>query len=232
MEVVGALLVTGLVGSFGHCLGMCGPLVMMVALQSEAAGAAAFLRQLIYHGARITVYILLGVFLAGISSFLGPADRLSGWAGVLSIALGLGVVLMGLGYVGWLPALRLPLLGRLWQRAQSWALPRAQHPAGMALLGALNGLLPCGLVYGALFVVTASQRVMSGVLGMLAFGIGTAPAMLVVGSGARVLKAPLRRGLARASGFLLGIVGLQLVARGLASLHLVSHLWVGKVMLW
>jgi sulfite exporter TauE/SafE len=232
MEIYGALLLTGLVGSLGHCLGMCGPLVLMVGLQSEARGVAALLRHLIYHGARITVYMLLGALLAGISSFLAPGDRLSGWAGALSVALGLGVVVMGLGYVGWLPPLQLPRLGRLWQRAQSWALPKARHPAGMALLGALNGLLPCGLVYGALFVVTASRRVTSGALGMLAFGVGTAPAVLVVGLGARALAARIRKGLARASGFLVGLIGLQLIARGLAALSIVQHLHVGKVMLW
>jgi sulfite exporter TauE/SafE len=232
VETYGTLLVTGLVASLGHCLGMCGPLLVMVGLQSEAKGAAALLRHLTYHAARITVYMILGASLAGISSFLAPEASLSVWPGALSIALGLGVVAMGLGYAGWLPPLRLPRLGRLWQRAQRWALPKARHPAGMALLGALNGLLPCGLVYGALFVVTASQRVMVGMLGMLAFGAGTVPALLVVGLGARALKTRFRRGLARASGFLVGIVGLQLVGRGLASLHIVPHLWIGKVMLW
>jgi sulfite exporter TauE/SafE len=232
MAIYGALLVTGLVGSLGHCLGMCGPLVLMVGLQFEAKGMAALLRYLVYHGARVTVYALLGAFVAGIGSFLAPGARLGAWPAVLSMALGLGVALLGLGYVGWLPTLQLPRLGRLWYQAQSWALPKARHPAGLALVGALNGLLPCALVYSALLTVAASRRATSGALGMLAFGVGTAPALLVVGLGARALGTRVRKGLARASGFLIGLIGLQLVLRGLAALRFVPHLHVGKVMLW
>jgi sulfite exporter TauE/SafE len=232
MEIYGALLVTGLVGSLGHCLGMCGPLVWMVGLQIEAKGMVVLLRYLVYHGARVTVYALLGAFVAGISSLLAPGARLGMWPGVLSMVLGLGVALLGLGYLGWLPMLQTPRLGRLWHQAQSWALPKARHPAGLALIGALNGLLPCALVYSALLTVAASRRVTSGALGMLAFGVGTAPALLVVGWSARALGARVRKRLARVAGFLIGLIGLQLILRGLAALSIVPHLRVGKVMLW
>jgi sulfite exporter TauE/SafE len=232
VDIYGALLVTGLVGGLGHCLGMCGPLVLMVGLQFEAKGVAALLRYLIYHGARVTTYVFLGALFAGISSFLAPGAHLGVWPGLLSLALGLGVVLLGLGYVGWFPTLRVPWLGHLWQQAQRWALPKARHPAGLALLGGLNGLLPCGLVYSALLVVTASRRAMSGALGMLAFGLGTIPALLVVGLGARALGTRVRQGLARVSGIVICAIGVQLILRGLAGLGMVPHLRVGKVMLW
>jgi sulfite exporter TauE/SafE len=95
--VYGVLLVSGLLGSLGHCMGMCGPLVMMVGLQMKNRGVATILYYLLYHGARIAVYMLLGAVVGGIGSLLGLGARLSQIAGVISLVLGTSIILLGMG---------------------------------------------------------------------------------------------------------------------------------------
>ncbi|MBU0496192.1 MAG: sulfite exporter TauE/SafE family protein [Chloroflexi bacterium] len=227
----GVLLLSGLLGSLGHCLGMCGPLVMMVGLQLPARGLAAWPYHLLYHGARIAVYALLGAVVGAIGSLLGLGGQLSGLGSVVSLLLGLGVVLLGLGYLGWLPVGRLEGGGDWVSRGMSRALQQGGL-LGVVLLGALNGLLPCGLVYSALLVTASTGGPLPAALGMLLFGAGTIPALLVVGLGAGALSAAARQRLSRLAGVLIVLVGGQLLLRGLAGLGVVSHLRLGDVVLW
>jgi uncharacterized protein len=229
--VYGALLLSGLLGSLGHCLGMCGPLVMMLGVQLRREELAGPHYHLLYHGARIAVYALLGAVAGTLGSLLGLGPHLGNVAGVVSLALGALVILVGLGYLGWLPLGRLEGGGAWLSRAMSRALARGGY-SGILLLGALNGLLPCGLVYSALLLAAAAGGALSGALGMVIFGAGTLPALLVIGLGAGTLSARVRQTMARVAGLLIAVVGLQLVLRGGAALSLVSHLKVGGVMIW
>jgi sulfite exporter TauE/SafE len=231
MGVYGALLLSGLLGSLGHCLGMCGPLVVMAGLQFRTRGLAAFPHHLLYHGARIGVYAFLGVVVGGIGSLLGMGSRLSHLAGITSLALGLGVILFGLSYLGWLPLSRMEGAGDWLSRAMSQALKQGGF-FGVILLGALNGLLPCGLVYSALLVAASTGGPLPGAMGMLLFGAGTLPALFVVGLGAGILSVRIRQALTRVSGFLILVIGLQLVLRGMAALDVVPHLRLGGLMIW
>jgi hypothetical protein len=99
-------------------------------------------------------------------------------------------------------------------------------------LGALNGLLPCGLVYSALLVAASTGGLLMGAAGMIAFGLGTLPALLVVGVGAGALSARVRQVFVRVAGLLIVLVGVQLMLRGLAGWGVVPHFHLGKVMLW
>jgi sulfite exporter TauE/SafE len=229
--VFGALLLSGLVGSLGHCLGMCGPLVIMVGLQLKSSGRSGLAYHCLYHSARIAVYALLGVVVGIIGSLLGLAGRLSHVAGLASLLLGVGVILFGLGYLGWLPLGRMEGSGTWVSKAMGGAFKRG-GTAGVALLGALNGLLPCGLVYSALLVTASTGGPLSGGLGMVFFGAGTLPPLLLVGMGATAVSVEARQRLTRIAGALIIVVGLQLVLRGTAALGLVPHLHLGRVVLW
>jgi sulfite exporter TauE/SafE len=231
ISVYGALLLSGLLGSLGHCLGMCGPLVIMVGLQLRARGSAALPRHLVYHAARIAIYALLGSVVGGIGSLLGVGGQLSHLAGGISLLLGLGVILFGVGYLGWLPLGRLETGGDWLGQAMSRAL-RQGGLLGVILLGALNGLLPCGLVYSALLVAASTGAPLPAGLGMILFGLGTLPALLVVGMGAGMVSARARQTMSRVAGMVIAIVGLQLALRGLAALGFVPHLHVGGAVLW
>lgn len=226
------LLLSGFLGSLGHCLGMCGPLVMILGLQLGTNGwRSALPRQLLYHAARITVYALLGGIIGAVGSILGVGSQLSLVGGVLGLVLGLLVITLGLGYLGWRPAmLREGSAGWL-NRAMSQALQKGGLRS-VVLLGALNGLLPCCLVYAALLSAASTGGALAGAQAMLFFGLGTVPALVVVGLGAGIISVRARQVLTRAAGVLMVLVGLQLVLRGGAVLGLVPHLELGSLILW
>lgn len=230
-SIYALLLLTGLAGSVGHCLGMCGPLVIMVGLHLRAGNSSSFAHQLLYHGSRISLYTVLGGAAGLFGSFAGSAGRLSTSGGALSIAFGAGVMFFGLVYLGWLPAARLKRLGAALKTAMSWALRRGDN-LGVALLGALSGLLPCCLVYGSLLAAASTAAPLAGALGMFLFGAGTIPALLVVGMTAAVLGTRSQEALRRISGAAMVLVALQLEVRGLAEIGLLPHYALGNVVLW
>ena len=229
--IFGALLLSGLLGSLGHCMGMCGPLVMMVGLQMKSRGMAPLPQFLLYHSARIATYALLGAVTGAIGSLLGLGAGLSQFAGGLSLVLGIGVILFGLSYLGWLPLGRMEGSNAWLNRAMRWALTRGGR-RGIIVLGALNGLLPCGLVYSALLVAASTGGALAGAWGMFVFGAGTIPALLLIGVGAGALNVGTRRVLAHSAGLLIVLIGLQLVLRGAAALGFVPTLQVGGVVIW
>jgi sulfite exporter TauE/SafE len=213
ISTLGALFLSGLLGSLGHCLGMCGPLVTMFGVQFRARRLAGLPYHLLYHTGRLGVYALFGALVGGLGSALGMGDSFGRVAGTVSLFLGLGVVLLGLGYLGWLPLGRIEGAGGWLSRAMGWALRQGSSLRAL-VLGALNGLLPCGAA------------------GMAVFGLGTLPALLVMGVGAGALSVRVRQAFVRVAGVLIVIVGVQLMLRGLAGWGAVPHFHLGKVMLW
>jgi sulfite exporter TauE/SafE len=210
---------------------MCGPLVIMVGLRFQDDRRPPFLSSLLYHSSRITVYVILGGFVGVIGSFLGLAGDLSAVAGVAGLLLGCGIIVLGMGYLGWLSTTRLEPSGKWLTQAISRVLDQ-RGVAGVVALGALNGLLPCGLVYSALLVSASTGGAARGAAGMLAFGLGTLPALLVVGMGSRLISLPVRRTMTRLAGVFMVIIGLQIGLRGLSALGVVPHLHVGGLVLW
>jgi sulfite exporter TauE/SafE len=99
-------------------------------------------------------------------------------------------------------------------------------------MGALNGFLPCGLVYSALLVTASSGGALPGALGMFLFGAATIPALLVIGMGAGALSVQTRQALARGAGFLIMLIGLQLSLRGAAALGIVPSFRLGGLVIW
>jgi uncharacterized protein len=224
-------LIGGLLGSLGHCLGMCGPLNLMVAAQMRKSDLPALPNFGLYHTARISMYVLLGALVGTIGSLLGLSKQLTTLSGAVSLVLGIAILLLGVGYLGWLRAFPLEGASRWWNAALSRALKQGGW-RGVALLGALNGLLPCGLVYSALLLVASTGTAGRGALGMAFFGLGTFPALLALDFGAGALSVRFRQGMMKLAGALMLLVGLQLVLRGGAALHLWSHLHWGGIALW
>jgi sulfite exporter TauE/SafE len=227
----GGLLVSGLLGSAGHCLGMCGPLVVMLGIQFRDSQRAVLPSFLLYHAVRVMIYVFLGLVVGAIGSLVGLAGQLSSAGGIASLLLGLGVVLFGLTYLGWLPLGRIEGTGSWVSRVMSAWLKRHGF-TGVALLGALNGLLPCGLVYSALLLSASTGGAFPAALGMLFFGMGTIPALLITGMGASRLSVSVRQAMTRVAGVLMILLGIQLGLRGSAALGLVPHLHLGRFVLW
>lgn len=185
------LFVTGLVGSLTHCTGMCGPFVLSqmaarmeqvpVARMSEwhrLSGAAL----LPYHLGRATTYAALGAA-GGLASGV-----LAGWGGFRFVA----ALLLALAAL-FLLGMAVPRLKALWGAApaETWwsraigarARPLFARPTGMRgwLLGVALGFIPCGLLYAALAAAAASGDALAGAFAMLAFTLGTVPALVGVG---------------------------------------------------
>ena len=231
VESITSLFLSGLIGSLGHCLGMCGPLNMIVAVQVGKSGLPRLQSSVLYHLARVSVYTLLGAMVGMLGSLLGLSRQLTSIAGVVSIFVGLMLLFLGMGYLGWFSVQLLEGKAEWWNLALSRLLDQDGW-WGVIALGALNGLLPCGLVYAALLVAASSGTVWSGAVGMLAFGLGTFPAMLAVNLGAGRIGVRFRQVMMRIAGSMMLLVGTQLILRGGAALNFWPHLHLGKLVLW
>jgi sulfite exporter TauE/SafE len=184
---LGGATLAGLLGS-PHCVGMCGGFAAAAAHRSGGA--------LAWHVGRMATYAALGA-LAGLGggSLPGPAWLPGAIAGVL-------LVWFSGRLAGVVPEVHLAgAFGRLGGGGLSARL--AAHggggPLGGVVLGAASGLLPCGLVYAALALPVATGHPGWGALTMVAFGLGTVPALSVAATALRRLAAAspwTRRGVA------------------------------------
>jgi uncharacterized protein len=229
----GALALAGLIGSLGHCMGMCGPLVAMLGVAARRDGSRLpALTHVLYHGSRVAVYGLLGLAAGAAGSLVTLGGGLSTGAGLLSLLLGIGVIVLGASFLtrtGW--------AGRaLWgSAALTTAMGRALKRGGtlgVVALGALNGLLPCGLVYSALLAAAAEGSALRGGAAMIVFGAATMPVLIAVGLGASRLSVQARTVVTSIAGALIVVVGIQLALRGAAELSLLPHVHGGGLVLW
>jgi sulfite exporter TauE/SafE len=207
---------TGLLGGFGHCAAMCGPLVGSLALAAGPLGARrALLGQLAYHAGRVTTYAAVGAVMGLTGSFVNVAGRLAGVQQVVALAAGALMILLGLGVAGVSTALK-----RLEARASGKVIalvrgllegggPGRLYPTGLAL-----GLLPCGLSWTVFLGAAGTGSLPEGLLVALAFGLGTIPALLAVGAAGAALAARSRGALARAGGIAVALLGVLFVLRG------------------
>jgi sulfite exporter TauE/SafE len=206
MELIWTSFLLGLVGSL-HCAGMCGPLAL--AVPSLGNGRTSFVAsRLLNNSGRVTTYIILGIVAGGI----GRTLALAGWQRWLSIGAGLailaGLLLAQRANTG-APAWR----GVLWLKRTFSRLLHRGTPGSVFALGAINGLLPCGLVYVAAAGATATGHPLEGAAHMAAFGVGTMPLMLGIGLAQKRLAFAARwRGFIPAS---VALVAVLLVLRGL-----------------
>lgn len=180
---------TGLSIGFGHCIGMCGPLVVSFTLNLQ--GRSIWLPHLLYNLGRIITYTLLGGLLGISGSFTILTARIAVLQKGIMVVAGLLIIFMGLRMAGWLPGSKgflesTPTSGRLVR----WFSRLQQTQSGLAYLplGLLLGLLPCGPVYtsllGAVRVgMEAGSPLQAGLWGaglMAAFGLGTVPSLILV----------------------------------------------------
>ena len=179
IPVLATAFMAGLLGS-GHCFGMCGGIAG--SLGALGAGRGAIISALVFNGARITSYSLLGGIAAVIVGTGGEFLSLPGWGRWLRGLTALLILAIGLRYLfDWRGLAAIERLGAgVWSRVAPLANRAAQRPglAGRILLGLCWGLLPCGLVYTLLVTAATGGTFATGFLIMLAFGAGTLPAVL------------------------------------------------------
>ncbi|PAV49650.1 cytochrome biogenesis protein [Pseudomonas sp. HAR-UPW-AIA-41] len=212
LPLLASALMLGLLGG-GHCFGMCGGLMGALTLAIPPEQRSRRLQLLLaYNLGRILSYASAGLLLGSAGWALSNSPLASG----LRIAAALLLIAMGLYLAGWWSGLtRIEALGRgLWRHIQPVAqklLPVTTLPRAL-LLGALWGWLPCGLVYSTLLWAASQGSPGQAGLLMLAFGLGTWPALLLSGLAAERLGHFLRRRGVRLTG------GLLVIAFGLWTL--------------
>jgi len=215
-----------LIGLFGsvHCIGMCGGLsaALAFAMPSGVRPARKLSLLALMGAGRITSYAALGA----LGGALLPSAGAGG--GIARILAGVLLVLMGLSIGGWHAALApLERAGhRTWQRIGPRALriARLDSTAGALLSGIAWGWLPCGLVYSTLAWASSSGDALRSASLMMAFGMGTLPAVMSSGALAARLRTVLqRRGLRMAIALLIAGFGIWTLSVPLMHMHQGAH---------
>ena len=178
----------GLIGS-GHCIAMCGGIASSLQLASNKR--QTWLYSLAYNSGRALSYMLAGALVAGISSQF--ATQNSAFALFLSFLAGMFMLLVGVyimrlaATLQWLEKLGKTLIWQHLIKLNKYLMP-IDSPLKALGYGALWGWLPCGLVYSALTWAMTSGTAINGALVMLAFSLGTFPAMITLGVAAQKLN--------------------------------------------
>ncbi|EAT59956.1 sulfite exporter TauE/SafE family protein [Chlorobium ferrooxidans] len=218
-----AILLSGLAGGFGHCISMCGPVVGALSVGETRKG---LLHLLLYNLGRITTYSILGGVVGLSGSFLLLAASIETLQRVIMIIAGLSIILMGLSTAEWLP---LPANSRnctpggsVIQKIMSlFRVPRSigsYYPMGIVL-----GFLPCGLTYTALLASARAAMdaenpfagMLMGALMMLLFGIGTAPALILVGKAVNTISQTTRKRFYRIASLIMIATGVWFIVSAL-----------------
>jgi hypothetical protein len=203
----------GLAGS-GHCLGMCGGILGALAVAGPLTSAGQRFRlNIAYHVGRIVTYTLLGL-LAGAVSQAALFSSLKTHLYWLFAVANIMVIIIGLATVFGLHRLSLAVLdgvGCGFMFRFLGAASRQETIGTFLLAGLVMGLLPCGLIYGVLISSATRGSCWQGGGMMLAFGLGTLPALLAYGQVATSLGAISTTVILRLMGVvvaLLGVTGL------------------------
>lgn len=209
----------GLVSSL-HCVQMCGPVVLSYSLSlSSRTSSHQMFAHLSYNVGRILTYTLLGAVAGLTGQSIGLVGKLAGIENLAAIVAGGFMIAAGLVMLDILPHLQwgrldpLSFLSRLFKPVGRRI--SSPDPASKFALGLMLGLLPCGLIYAALFKAVATGGALAGAFTMAAFGLGTTSALLVLGIFSSALSFQFGRWGSRLAAVGVALLGAFLVWRGL-----------------
>lgn len=210
-ELIIAGLIMGLAGSF-HCVGMCGPLALSLPLQEKATGKLAGV--LLYNAGRVVTYSAWGL----VFGLIGQTVAFFGFQQYLSIAIGIALLLV----------LAIPGMQAGMKTKTVWAghlFVKLRHAIGslfsrktqstLFIIGLLNGMLPCGLVYMAVAAAIASGSWQGSIGFMAAFGLGTFPMMMGVAFFGSYLGVGIRKRIRSIYPYMIVAMACLLIVRGM-----------------
>ena len=205
-------LLFGLISSF-HCIGMCGPIALMLPLDRN--NQTKMVTQIItYHLGRLFAYAAIG-FIFGM---LGKGFLLAGFQQKTSILLGIVIILIVVIPEKVLANFNFskPIF-KVISNVKSALGCQFKNKSYQSLftIGLLNGFLPCGMVYVALFGAVAMQSPTLGILYMILFGLGTIPLMSSVVYLKNFITNSLRNKIQKAIPFIAVFIGILFILRGL-----------------
>jgi len=175
-----AIITFALLGSIGHCIGMCGGFIVTYTtakIKPTQSKLSQSTYHFLYNFGRVTSYTTLGALFGLFGSLwdISPLTR-----SIMFAIAGVMMLLMGLSFMGklkFLSSIEYSIMGQSWfKKIFSYQLTSAS-PRSFYILGILNGLFPCGLVYAMLVTATTTQSALLGALVMFIFGIFTIPTL-------------------------------------------------------
>lgn len=207
-----AALVLGFIGSF-HCIGMCGPIAVALPVSNQS-WALKISGTILYNLGRAITYGAMGA----VFGVLGEGIQLGGFQSWVSVAMGIIMIVSVLfpvlfrntglfekyifGYVDKLKQQLAPLF-------------RNSSLGSLLIIGLLNGLLPCGLVYVALAGAIATGGVVSGAMFMFVFGLGTFPMLAIVTLLGNVITGNFKSFINKLIPYIIVVIGILFILRGL-----------------
>ena len=204
-------IIFGFLGSF-HCIGMCGPIAFMLPVDRQNS-VKRFLQIASYHFGRLFTYSLIGLLFG----FLGKGFYFFGFQQQISIIVGVLMILVIL-----FPKIlqKLSLSKKI-----STIVLKIKNGLGKELkkknndtfftMGFLNGFLPCGLVYMAVFGAVTMSNAFTGSLYMFLFGLGTVPLMTAFVYLGNFTKGNFRKNIQKAIPIMVVFIGFLFILRGL-----------------
>lgn len=211
MEVWAAISL-GLISSL-HCAGMCGPIAFALPLDrsswlSKTTGA------LVYNLGRILTYATLG----GLFGLLGKAFFTAGLQRGISIGVGIFFLL----------SVIIPIITKQGFFLEKWGYQfigrfkgvfasqfKKRNGFSLLVIGVINGLLPCGMVYLGLAAAVSTGNWADGFLFMVFFGLGTLPLMYAASVVGDLLSLNVRSKMRKAVPYLIGVMGVLFILRGM-----------------
>ena len=226
---------SGLLGGLGHCSGMCGPVVAAYSLNlrcaDDTAKPSATLPHLFYNAGRITTYSIVGGLMGLTGSFAGIVQTIEKFQNITMACIGVLMIIMGLASSGWFSFSRrgkngsgqnsfFSAIGSAVSRMISFI--SETHTAGsFYAMGMATGFIPCGLLYTAYIAAAGAgadstsqtEGFLKGMLMLLLFGVGTAPALFLIGRIAALKSEWIRKRFYRISSLFMIIIGALLIYR-------------------
>ena len=215
------MLLAGLAGGFGHCIGMCGPVVAAYSLGEQRL---RYLHHILYNLGRITTYMFMGAVVGLTGSFLVLTSSIEKIQAAIMVLAGISIIIMGIAIGGWIPVRRSPkssswLSSTIQKTMELFKGPRTAgtyYPMGIVL-----GFLPCGLTYTALLAAARAAMdadnhlagMLQGAFMLLFFGLGTAPALLLVGRVINIIGAKARDRLYKLASLIMILTGVYFVVK-------------------
>ena len=212
----GMLFVIGLLTSV-HCIAMCGGINLSQTLQkdtSEEISRAMFRNSFLYNAGRVVSYTVVGGILGavgGLARFGTDLQTSSLIQGILKLAAGTVMIVMGINMLGIFP----------WLRKFRIRIPLLYKKVGNKrktpfIIGLCNGLMPCGPLQSVQIIALASGSLLAGAFSMFCFSIGTVPLMLGFGSAIAFLGKRFTGLVLKAGSILIVVMGLSMVTQGTA----------------
>lgn len=200
----------GFLGSF-HCIGMCGPIALSLPIHNKKKSEKTLVI-LLYNLGRAVTYAAFGAVLG----FISNRFAIVGYQQIVSIIAGALILLfLILTYV-------FPndhsLFGKFHlkiQNALSKALYAKKNNFSYFIIGLLNGLLPCGLVYLAVATAITTGSALNGALLMFAFGLGTFPLMISLLVAGNYISMNVRKKVRKLVPYFIGFMAVLLILRGM-----------------